>query len=110
QARLAYRRRRDQLVAALRREAPAVGVGGIAAGLHALLLLPPGLTEADVIARAARRGVAVDGLTTYTADAAASDPARAHTGHPPALVAGYACPPPHAFPAAVARLCAALNS
>jgi GntR family transcriptional regulator/MocR family aminotransferase len=110
QARLAYRRRRDQLVAALRREAPAVGVGGIAAGLHALLHLPPGLTEADVMARAARRGVAVDGLAAYTADAAEPEPARASTGHPPALVAGYACPPPHAFTTAVTHLCAALSA
>ena len=40
-----YRRRRDQLVAALAQRAPHVRVTGIAAGLHAVLELPPG-TEA----------------------------------------------------------------
>jgi hypothetical protein len=37
-----YQRRRDQLVAALAERAPQVRVTGIAAGLHAVLELPPG--------------------------------------------------------------------
>ncbi|MET9931027.1 PLP-dependent aminotransferase family protein [Streptomyces sp. NPDC006324] len=41
-ARLRYRRRRDALVAALAERAPGVRVSGIAAGLHAVLELPPG--------------------------------------------------------------------
>lgn len=40
--RLAYRHRRDRLVAALARHAPGVRVSGIAAGLHAVAELPPG--------------------------------------------------------------------
>src|SRR6185437_5307465 len=54
-ARLVYRRRRDRLVAALATQAPMVHVTGLAAGLHALLDLPAGRTEADVLLRAAAR-------------------------------------------------------
>ncbi len=74
-------------------------VTGIAAGLHALLELPGGQREEDLVARAARHGLAIDGLGAYTA-----------TGHtyPPALIAGYATPPGHAYTAALARLCAVL--
>jgi GntR family transcriptional regulator / MocR family aminotransferase len=99
QARLTYRRRRDRLIAALRRSAPAVRLTGIAAGLHAVAELPGGVTEDDVVARAAAHGVAVDGLRRYT-----------DSGHerPPALVVGYGRPPEHAFTTAVGRLCAAL--
>ena len=99
-SRLAYRRRRDRLVTALRRRAPRVRISGIAAGLHALLELPGDLREEDVIARAAERGVSLQGLGEY-----------AHGGHshPPALVVGYANPPEHAFTAAVARLATVLG-
>ena len=54
-SRLAYRRRRDHLVAAVRRHVPQARVTGIAAGLHARLELPPGLDEDEIIARAAAR-------------------------------------------------------
>ncbi len=98
-ARLAYRRRRDRLVAAVRRDAPRVRVTGIAAGLHALLRLPPGHNEEDLVARAARHGLAVEGLGEYAMGSH-------HAG--PALVVGYATPPAHAYSTAVARLCAVL--
>jgi GntR family transcriptional regulator / MocR family aminotransferase len=98
-ARLAYRRRRDRLVAALARHAPGVRVTGIAAGLHAVAELPPGRSEDEVVARAAARGVAVEGL--------AGSALRDHT-HGPALVIGYATPPEHAYTTALARLTAAL--
>jgi len=99
QARLGYRRRRDRLVAALGARAPSVRLAGIAAGLHALAELPPQASEADAIAHAARRGVAIEGLGGYTA-----------AGHErgPALVVGYGRPAEHAFTAAVTRLAAAL--
>ena len=58
-ARLAYRQRRDRLVSALARDVPDVQVTGIAAGLHVLVRLPAGLTEEDVIGRAAARGLAL---------------------------------------------------
>ena len=98
-ARLSYRRRRDRLVTALRREAPQVRVTGIAAGLHAVLRLPPGQREEDLVARAARHGLAVEGLGTYS---------MGDHREGPALVVGYATPPPHAYTTAVARLCAVL--
>ena len=100
-SRLAYRRRRDHLVAAVRRHVPQARVTGVAAGLHALLELPPGLDEDEIIARAAgRHDLALDGLRPYSS---ASSP------HRPALVIGYATPPEHAFTGAVARLIAALT-
>jgi GntR family transcriptional regulator / MocR family aminotransferase len=99
-ARLAYRRRRDRLVAALARHAPGVRVTGIAAGLHAVAELPPGQREDEVAARAAARGVAVDGLTDY---------ALRHHARGPALAIGYATPPEHAFTTALARLTAAIQ-
>ena len=52
-SRLAFRRRRDHLVAAVRRQVPQARVTGVAAGLHALLELPPGQDEDEIIARAA---------------------------------------------------------
>ena len=54
----------------------------------ALAELPDTESESDVIARAARHGVAVDGLASYTA-----------AGHErgPALVIGYGRPADHVF-------------
>ncbi|MEH0445938.1 PLP-dependent aminotransferase family protein [Streptomyces sp. B21-102] len=96
-----YRRRRDALVAALAERAPAIRVTGIAAGLHAVLRLPPG-TEAAVLRAAARQGLAVDGLT----------PRHRHAGAVAApldaLVVGYGTPPDHAWSGALDALCAAL--
>ncbi|MDR2987634.1 MAG: PLP-dependent aminotransferase family protein, partial [Nocardiopsaceae bacterium] len=99
QTRLAYRRRRDRLIAALRRSAPAVRLTGIAAGMHTVAELPDTESEVEVVARAAAHGVAIEGLQVYTAQ-----------GHErePALVVGYGRPAEHAFTTAVSRLCAAL--
>ena len=99
-ARLAYRQRRDRLVSALAREVPAVQVTGIAAGLHVLVRLPAGLAEADIVARATSRGLALQGLGSCRGG-------EQELG--PALIVGYATPPAHAFSAAVARLCAVLR-
>jgi GntR family transcriptional regulator/MocR family aminotransferase len=98
-ARLAYRRRRDRLVAALRLQVPHARVTGIAAGLHALVELAGPDSEDDVTARAARHGLAVEGLGHY----------RAAGQYAPALVIGYARPPEHGFTTALARLCAVLT-
>jgi GntR family transcriptional regulator / MocR family aminotransferase len=99
-ARLIYHRRRDRLVAALTQAVPDARVTGMAAGLHAVLFLPGGMREADVVASAARRGLALDGIGGF----------RPHgVAHPEALVLGYATPPAHAFTTAVGRLCAALR-
>ncbi|MDN3359600.1 PLP-dependent aminotransferase family protein [Actinomadura sp. DC4] len=97
--RTAYRRRRDRLVTALRREVPEVRVTGVAAGLHALLDLPPDTDEDAVVARAAGHGLALEGLRTYNPD----------DDRGPALVVGYATPPDHSYTGALARLCATLT-
>jgi GntR family transcriptional regulator/MocR family aminotransferase len=99
-SRLAYRRRRDRLVAAVGRHSPEVRVSGVAAGLHALLELAPDRSEEEVVARAAERGLALEGLADYHA----AGPSRG-----PGLVVGYGTPADHAFTAAVARLTAVLS-
>jgi GntR family transcriptional regulator/MocR family aminotransferase len=99
--RLMYRRRRDRLVAALHRQAPQVAITGIAAGQHALLALPDGWSEAELVTRAAERGLALEGLSAYAGPGAE---------HPPALVVGYGTPPAHAFTTALSRLAAVLAS
>jgi GntR family transcriptional regulator/MocR family aminotransferase len=100
-ARLAYRQRRDRLVAELARRVPQVHVTGIAAGIHALVALPPAAQEQAVITEAAGRGLALEGLSEFRTGARQRDPA---------LVVGYATPPGHALSTAIARLCATLNA
>ena len=100
-ARLAYRRRRDRLAAALSRQG--LQVTGIAAGLQAVVEFSRTDLERAVVTRASQHGVAVDGLERYRADAGpATDDGRA------GLVIGYSRPPGHAYTTALARLCAAL--
>lgn len=97
--RLRYRRRRDQLVAALAERVPAIRVSGIAAGLHAVLELPPG-TERSVVQAASWQGLAVQGLDGFR-----------HPDAPPgrdALVVGYATPTDSAWSGALDALCRAL--
>ncbi|MER7751406.1 PLP-dependent aminotransferase family protein [Kitasatospora sp. NPDC097643] len=104
--RLHYRRRRDQLVAALAEHAPHVRITGIAAGLHAVVQLPPGATpEAELLARAGAAGISLNGLSWHRADPAEAGPDTA-----PALVIGYATPPDRDFPAALAALCELLRT
>lgn len=108
--RLGYRRRRDQLTAAVARQAPDVRVTGVAAGLHAVLELPPRWGEDEIVARAAARGLALEGLSGYRADGyRAGGYQTGGEPRPAALVVGFGTPPPHAFTTAVARLCAVLT-
>ncbi|MDT0610280.1 MocR-like pyridoxine biosynthesis transcription factor PdxR [Streptomyces lancefieldiae] len=99
-ARLRYRRRRDALVTALAERAPEVRVTGIAAGLHAVLQLPPG-TEQQTVRAAAWNGLEVPGLSTFRHPEAAVAPLDA-------LVVGYGTPPDHAWAGALDALCRAL--
>ncbi|MFF3751110.1 PLP-dependent aminotransferase family protein [Streptomyces sp. NPDC002018] len=97
--RLRYRRRRDQLVAALADRAPGCRVTGIAAGLHAVVELPPG-TERSVVEAAVWQGLAVYGMDRFR-----------HPSVPPgpdALVVGYATPSDSAWPGALDALCRVL--
>lgn len=99
-ARLRYRRRRDALVRALAERAPDVRVTGIAAGLHAVLRLPPG-TERTVVQAAAWEGLALHGLERHRHPDAT-------TGPLDALVVGYGTPPDHAWAGALEALCRVL--
>ncbi|WP_149822765.1 PLP-dependent aminotransferase family protein [Streptomyces tailanensis] len=96
-----YRARRDRLVSALATHAPHIEVTGIAAGLHAVLRLPPG-TERSAVKAAAWQGIALDGLATFR------HPEATDTEAPDGLVVGYATPPEHAYGAAVEALCGVL--
>jgi GntR family transcriptional regulator / MocR family aminotransferase len=58
--RVRYGRRRAALVAALAAELPEAKVYGIAAGLHATVVLPTGDDERAILAEAGRRGVALE--------------------------------------------------
>ncbi|MFJ2782847.1 MULTISPECIES: PLP-dependent aminotransferase family protein [unclassified Streptomyces] len=99
-----HRARRDRLVAVLAERVPEVRVTGIAAGLHAVVELPPG-TERAVLAAAARHGVAVEGLAPYRHPDAEPLP----EGLPDGLVVGYATPPERSYGPALDALCAALR-
>ncbi|GAA1218796.1 MULTISPECIES: MocR-like pyridoxine biosynthesis transcription factor PdxR [Streptomyces] len=95
-----YRGRRDRLVEALAERAPGVAVTGIAAGLHAVLRLPPG-TERSVVKAAAWGGVALDGLAEFRHPEATMP-------HADGLVVGYSTPSDHAYGAALDALCGVL--
>ncbi|MFF4083419.1 PLP-dependent aminotransferase family protein [Streptomyces sp. NPDC001777] len=97
--RLRYRRRRDQLVEALAERAPEVRVSGIAAGLHAVLELPPG-SEPSVLRAAAWQGLALEGISRFRHPDAA--PGR------DALVIGYGTPTDSAWTGALDALCRVL--
>ena len=103
-ARLAYRRRRDRLATALRRQG--LRVSGIAAGMHAVLELPDRSVERAVLTEASQHGLAIDGLGGYRAGGTGpgDDGHRRRAG----LVIGYGRPPEHAYTTALARLCAVL--
>ncbi|MFJ8212069.1 PLP-dependent aminotransferase family protein [Streptomyces sp. NPDC096033] len=76
-----YRARRDALVTALGSHAVIRDCGpvrGIAAGLHLLVPLPPGLDDHMIVEHLADRGIATAALSGYTA-----------RRQPPALVIGY---------------------
>ncbi|MFI6281324.1 PLP-dependent aminotransferase family protein [Streptomyces sp. NPDC050988] len=99
-SRLRYRRRRDLLVSALAAHAPSVTATGIAAGLHAVLQLPPG-TEQSVVRAAVWQGLAVHGLTRYRHPTATAPPLDA-------LVVGYGTPTDSGWPGALEALVRAL--
>ncbi|MFH8338800.1 PLP-dependent aminotransferase family protein [Streptomyces sp. AM6-12] len=99
-ARLRYRRRRDALAAAVAERVPAVRVTGVAAGLHALLRLPPG-TESSVVQAAAWQGLALHGLSFHRHPEAVAEQVDA-------LVVGYGTPSDSAWAGALEALCRVL--
>ncbi len=99
--RQAYAAKRRALLAALGRELPGADVTGVAAGLHAVVLLAPGTDERAVVAAAAERGVGVEALGEMYA---AGAPER------PGLVLGYAPLSEHAITEGIARLAEAVRT
>jgi len=95
--RLRYRRRRDGLVSTLGRCVPTLPLQGIAAGLHAVVLLPGdgAISEADVLAAAERRSIALSGLEPFW---------HRPEGRPQGLVLGYGTPPQYEYDQALRRL------
>ena len=57
-----YAKRREVLLDAMTRHAPDLRVSGLAAGFHAVLHLPPGADERQIIDRARQRGVGLYGI------------------------------------------------
>lgn len=57
-----YRRRRDELLAALARELPALRPTGASAGLHVLAWLPPDLDEDRIVTESLAAGIGISGL------------------------------------------------
>jgi len=81
-----YRARRDALVLAVAESLEDATITGLDAGHHALLRLPTGVDEHQVVAMAADAGVAVRGLSDYRV--VPDDDARIRDW-PPALVIGF---------------------
>ncbi|GAA1507841.1 PLP-dependent aminotransferase family protein [Dactylosporangium maewongense] len=92
-ARRLHRERRDAVVAALRRHLPRARIGGIAAGLHLVVELPPGTDDRAVAQRALASGLGPLALSSL----------RVRKG-PPGLVLGYAAHTPHELARAVRTL------
>ncbi|GAA1861028.1 PLP-dependent aminotransferase family protein [Actinomadura bangladeshensis] len=101
-SRLRYRRRRDLLVETLRARVPRVRVRGVAAGLHVLVLLPPGGPDEDeIMRRAAAAGLALMPLRDHWQDPA---------GRPQGLIIGYSTPLAAAYRPALDALCTVLET
>jgi GntR family transcriptional regulator/MocR family aminotransferase len=97
-----YRRRRDQLVAALAPSAPDTRVTGMAAGLQAVLELPPG-TESSVLEAAASRGLMVSGMAEFRHEALGQQAAAQD-----ALVVNYSAVSDSAWGGALKALCSVM--
>jgi GntR family transcriptional regulator / MocR family aminotransferase len=80
-----YRRRRDVLAGAVTAHAPGLRLLGLEAGCHAVLELPEGVSEEEVVQAALRRAVRVYGLSRYRVDA----PRSGEANLPAALVLGF---------------------
>jgi GntR family transcriptional regulator/MocR family aminotransferase len=92
-----YRQRRDALVAELRRHVPEVEIAGIAAGLHVLVRLDPGVDEDAVAAHARALGFSAQPLGRYR-----------HAPGPAGIVLGYAALGPERIRVAASELATAI--
>jgi GntR family transcriptional regulator/MocR family aminotransferase len=79
-ARAVYRNRRDRLHAAFAAYLPELAIEGIAAGMHLLVRLPPGVDDTVIAEQAANAGIRISALSDF----------RIRPGdRRPGLVAGY---------------------
>jgi GntR family transcriptional regulator / MocR family aminotransferase len=86
--RLAYRRRRDALLDALRARVPGARAEGEAAGLNLVVPVSSAAAEGSLIAAAGRAGIALDGLVTG---------GYYETAGRPGVLIGYAAVPEQRF-------------
>ena len=93
--RAVYAERRDALITALRAHAPAASITGLAAGFHAVVTLPDGVSESDVVAAARQRSVGVYGMGDYRFSAGET---------PPRLVLGFGNLTPSTITRAIERV------
>ncbi|MGO4690134.1 MocR-like pyridoxine biosynthesis transcription factor PdxR [Glaciibacter sp. 2TAF33] len=98
-----YRRRRDELIAALAQIAPGVQVTGMAAGLQAVLVLPTGREEAWALKAARRQGLTVSGMSEFR-----HPEVDARVSRRDALVVNFSSVSDSAWPGALERLCSVL--
>lgn len=108
--RLRYRRRRDELLRRLDTAAPRATVTGIDAGLHAVVRLPAGTSEAEVLAQCAAHQVAVVGLHGDGPGSSGPDRGNGDDGEPQGITVGYGAPAAHAFGPAIDALGHALSA
>jgi GntR family transcriptional regulator/MocR family aminotransferase len=94
-----YRRRRDALLGALRRQLPRLRFCGVAAGLHLLIELTDDVDEQAVVEAARRRSIRVYGASAYRVGPLSA---------PPGLVVGYGGLSEGSIPEAVKQLAAVL--
>jgi GntR family transcriptional regulator/MocR family aminotransferase len=78
--RTVYAQRRAALAAAVAEHAPDVRIGGLAAGLHAVLHLHPDADERHIVATAGERSIGISGMSRWRADGSPL---------PPQLVLGF---------------------
>jgi GntR family transcriptional regulator/MocR family aminotransferase len=94
-----HRRRRDAMIAALRRELPGAQLHGAAAGLHLMITFSAGFRDVDLASAAFERGVKVQPLSWHC-----------QTPHRPGLVLGYASAPVSAIEQGVSLLAQAYRA
>jgi GntR family transcriptional regulator/MocR family aminotransferase len=96
-----YRSRRDALADALTEMLPEAAVRGVAAGLHATVQLPEGVSEQAIREEAHDRRVELETMADYRPDT---------PGRPPVLLLGYAHMPESAIRAGVHELAKAVRA
>jgi GntR family transcriptional regulator / MocR family aminotransferase len=89
-----YRQRRDVAVAALAEYLPQAVVTGVAAGMHLVVTLPPGVDDVALAERAAAQGIGALALSTT----------RVRAPGPPGLAIGYASSTPDRLRNAIGAL------